>query len=147
MVIVYIFVALAAYNTGYMTLRMADLGCLVDEKGQVAVVDERGRIVRQRRFGGKEKEERGAGDGKATKLDGGQRVAQGLKSVGNDIVEQDGIMGVDGVKKQPVPELDWRTLWNEGTDAVLDVPLGGVCEILYGSGRETEDEDDDEYYD
>ena len=24
------------------------------------------------------------------------------------------------------------TLWNEGTDAVMDVPIGGVCEILYG---------------
>lgn len=32
--------------------------------------------------------------------------------------------------------LRWREIWNEGTDAVLDVPLGGVCEILYGEGRE-----------
>ena len=30
-------------------------------------------------------------------------------------------------------DLDWRMLWNEGTDAVMDIPLGGVCEILYGS--------------
>ena len=29
-------------------------------------------------------------------------------------------------------EIDWGTLWNEGTDAVMDVPVGGVCEILYG---------------
>ena len=28
--------------------------------------------------------------------------------------------------------VDWKTLWNEGTDAVMDVPVGGVCEILYG---------------
>ena len=34
-----------------------------------------------------------------------------------------------------VVDVDWRTLWNEGTDAVLDVPIGGVCEILYGCGR------------
>ena len=27
---------------------------------------------------------------------------------------------------------DWKALWSEGTDAVMDVPIGGVCEILYG---------------
>ncbi|KAL6863033.1 Vacuolar protein sorting-associated protein 8 [Amphichorda felina] len=32
--------------------------------------------------------------------------------------------------------LRWREIWNEGTDAVLDIPLGGVCEVLYGEGRE-----------
>lgn len=31
--------------------------------------------------------------------------------------------------------LEWRSLWSEGTDAVMDVPVGGVCEILYGEGR------------
>ena len=35
-------------------------------------------------------------------------------------------------------------LWNEGTDAVMDVPLGGVCEILYGEGRQLENEEPDE---
>ena len=29
-------------------------------------------------------------------------------------------------------EVHWGSLWNEGTDAVMDVPIGGVCEILYG---------------
>ena len=33
-----------------------------------------------------------------------------------------------------VGELEWRSLWSEGTDAVMDVPVGGVCEILYGEG-------------
>lgn len=28
--------------------------------------------------------------------------------------------------------LDWKNLWSEGTDAVMDVPIGGVCQILYG---------------
>lgn len=32
--------------------------------------------------------------------------------------------------------LRWREVWNEGTDAVLDIPLAGVCEVLYGEGRE-----------
>lgn len=34
--------------------------------------------------------------------------------------------------------LEWRGLWSEGTDAVMDVPVGGVCEILYGVGVEGE---------
>ena len=28
--------------------------------------------------------------------------------------------------------IEWKNLWIEGTDAVMDVPVGGVCEILYG---------------
>lgn len=31
------------------------------------------------------------------------------------------------------PNGDWRHFWSEGTDAVMDVPVGGVCEILYGT--------------
>ncbi|KIW18139.1 hypothetical protein PV08_02427 [Exophiala spinifera] len=27
---------------------------------------------------------------------------------------------------------NWKMTWNEGTDAVMDVPIGGVCEVLYG---------------
>ncbi|CAK7215551.1 hypothetical protein SCUCBS95973_002513 [Sporothrix curviconia] len=27
---------------------------------------------------------------------------------------------------------DWTKLWNVGTDAVMDIPLAGVCEVLYG---------------
>ncbi|CAK7268521.1 hypothetical protein SEPCBS119000_003104 [Sporothrix epigloea] len=26
----------------------------------------------------------------------------------------------------------WNRLWNVGTDAVMDIPLAGVCEVLYG---------------
>ncbi|EFX05541.1 pig-p domain containing protein [Grosmannia clavigera kw1407] len=26
---------------------------------------------------------------------------------------------------------DWNSLWSEGTDAVMDIPLAGVCEVLY----------------
>ncbi|QUC17953.1 uncharacterized protein UV8b_02194 [Ustilaginoidea virens] len=37
--------------------------------------------------------------------------------------------------------LRWREIWNEGTDAVMDIPLAGVCEVLYGEGREGSDED------
>ncbi|KXX74945.1 Meiotically up-regulated gene 84 protein [Madurella mycetomatis] len=38
--------------------------------------------------------------------------------------------------------LNWRDVWNVGTDAVMDVPLAGVCEVLYGEGREWESEED-----
>lgn len=34
----------------------------------------------------------------------------------------------------PGGEVEWRRVWNEGTDAVMDVPLAGVCEVLYGYG-------------
>ena len=37
------------------------------------------------------------------------------------------VVGIDDAKG-----VNWRALWNEGTDAVMDVPVGGVCEILYG---------------
>ncbi|KAL8649175.1 MAG: hypothetical protein Q9226_005685 [Calogaya cf. arnoldii] len=29
-------------------------------------------------------------------------------------------------------ELPWASIWDEGTDAVMDIPVGGVCQILYG---------------
>jgi phosphatidylinositol glycan class P protein len=37
-------------------------------------------------------------------------------------------------------DVEWRRLWSEGTDAVMDVPIGGVCEILYGAGRMLENQ-------
>ncbi|KAH6990786.1 PIG-P-domain-containing protein [Ilyonectria sp. MPI-CAGE-AT-0026] len=40
--------------------------------------------------------------------------------------------------------LRWREVWNEGTDAVMDIPLAGVCEVLYGEGREYYDDADEE---
>jgi len=29
----------------------------------------------------------------------------------------------------------WQEIWSEGTDAVMDVPVGGVCEVLYSQER------------
>jgi len=111
--VVYIYVALAGYNTGYLTLGMSRVECLVDETGHIAVVDREGRIVRgsyRDVIGGKSA---GAATGK--KRGGGSRDEEGM----------------DGGEKV----LDWKTLWNEGTDAVMDVPIGGVCEVLYGENR------------
>lgn len=33
-------------------------------------------------------------------------------------------------------KVKWKNIWSEGTDAVMDVPVGGVCEILYGQERD-----------
>ncbi|GKZ39055.1 hypothetical protein AbraIFM66950_011737 [Aspergillus brasiliensis] len=36
-------------------------------------------------------------------------------------------------------KVNWKEIWSEGTDAVLDVPVGGVCEVLYGQEREDDE--------
>lgn len=98
MSLVYIYVALASYNTGYLTLPMSSIENIVDEAADVAVLDENGKINRR--------EQRAAG--------GGERE------------------GVVGVWPDFVGGRDWVGFWREGTDAVMDIPVGGVCEILYG---------------
>ncbi|KAF2768412.1 PIG-P-domain-containing protein, partial [Teratosphaeria nubilosa] len=92
MFIVYIYVALAAYNTGHLTLPLNSVETLVDEAANIAVVDAKGNIRQAQEH---------ARRGSLGRVQGGG-------------------------------ELDWRTLWMEGTDAVMDIPVGGVCEILYG---------------
>ncbi|KAF2787264.1 PIG-P-domain-containing protein [Melanomma pulvis-pyrius CBS 109.77] len=112
--VLYIYVALASYNTRYLTLPMSSCENLVDECGQVAVVDRRtGKIVRDRVVGtGKEMGGKGAAAGTGSALEAYQ-------------------YGADD-------EVNWKRLWSTGTDAVMDVPIGGVCEILYGAGRDAE---------
>ncbi|MCJ1417044.1 hypothetical protein MMC32_003383, partial [Xylographa parallela] len=94
--IVYIYVALAGYNTGTLTLPMCSVENIVDEAADVAVLDERGRIVRKGKAGGVQRKGEGGWEGRG--------------------------------------EGKWAARWSEGTDAVMDVPVGGVCEILYGDG-------------
>lgn len=105
MLLIYIYVALATYNTGYLTLPMHSIENIVDEVANVSVIDGKAR----RRPGG------------ATKMKPGATSYQ--------------IMGPQNRK------VNWREIWSEGTDAVMDVPVGGVCEVLYGQDR---DEDFDE---
>ena len=90
MTIVYIYVALASYNTGYLTLPMSSIESIVDEAAQVAILDSKGRIRRKQRS------------------------------------------GTSVAVPQDPSTFDWKSAWSEGTDAVMDVPIGGVCEILYG---------------
>ena len=95
-VLVYIYIALACYNTEYLTLPLSSIENIVDDAANVASLEGLG------------------------KLKSGTHK-QGLRNwetTSHDF--------------EP-PSLDWQTLWSEGTDAVMDVPIGGVCEILYGS--------------
>ncbi len=109
--LVYIYVALASYNTGYLTLGMERVETIIDEAANVGVI-ERG-VLRGSRGGvaviGREKEK---------ERDKWRRERERDKE--------------RGVK-------DWKDIWSQGTDAVMDVPLGGVCEVLYGDFREDED--------
>ncbi|KAH8899209.1 PIG-P-domain-containing protein [Thozetella sp. PMI_491] len=115
MTLVYIYVALASYNTEILTLPLGNVETIVDDAAQVAVVDAKGRI---RPDHGRRKE-KGRGRGR-----GGEE---------RELVRPDG-------------SLNWREVWNEGTDAVMDVPLAGVCEILYGEGRDVQDGSDTDGY-
>ncbi|KJF60566.1 DNA-repair protein complementing XP-A cells [Coccidioides immitis RS] len=103
MTIIYIYVALAAYNTGYLTLPMNNIENLVDDVANIAVIDSKGR----RRPGGSEK------------MNPDATTAQTM-----------------GAQKK---KLEWKAIWNEGTDAVMDIPIGGVCEVLYGDEGNGED--------
>ncbi|KAM0719330.1 hypothetical protein Q7P37_005235 [Cladosporium fusiforme] len=123
MFVVYIYVALASYNTGYLTLPMDSIECLVDEAANVAVVDSQGRLVRDEkpswRSDSPDRSRGGTAKSGKGRHGGHSRQASVNKVVGLD------------------PGVDWRNLWTEGTDAVMDIPLGGVCEILYGQRDES----------
>lgn len=116
--VVWIYVALASYNTGYLTLPLNSVENIVDRCGTVAVVEI---MEGHQRREGKEGEARREGGGK-----GGNTTTEGHISQATDHESR-----------------AWKSLWSIGTDAVLDVPIGGVCEILYGSEREDIDIDSD----
>ncbi|EKG15913.1 PIG-P domain-containing protein [Macrophomina phaseolina MS6] len=124
--VVYIYVALASYNLGYLTLPMRSSENMVDDAAQIATLDSRGRVVRK----GK--------DGKVEKV--ASRKASGRHSSNGSVK---GERGGSGFAVEPGTKVDWRGIWSESTDAVLDVPIGGVCEILYGDGRELDEDGED----
>lgn len=95
MTLLYIYVALAAYNTEYLTLPLSSIENMVDEAANIAVLDSSGRIKRYARQ---------------------ERTRAPTSSVESRLPET----------------LDWKAAWSEGTHAVMDVPISGVCEILYG---------------
>jgi phosphatidylinositol glycan class P protein len=114
--IIYIYVALASYNTGYLTLPLNSIENLVDECAQVAVVDRRtGKIVRETVLVTDKLHERDKEKGTRVDAPAGRRTSFSAYQFD----------AADGV--------EWKEFWSTGTDAVMDVPIGGVCEILYGS--------------
>jgi phosphatidylinositol N-acetylglucosaminyltransferase subunit P len=135
--ILYIYIALASYNTQHLTLPMANIENLVDEAAQIAVIDRVGRLVNRKkaaRFGGKDghghHHRKGGGRGKHSHQNSGS-----------------GLMGpvaksVFGAQGPLAHDFDWRRPWSEGTDAVMDVPIGAVNQILYGEGRRKAKNDD-----
>jgi phosphatidylinositol N-acetylglucosaminyltransferase subunit P len=112
MLLVYIYVALASYNTGYLTLPLSSIETIIDDAANVATIDSRGKMG-----------------------DGGHK--------GKD--KRDRMDRVDGNRERAAPSSvrDWKTIWSQGTDAVMDVPLGGVCEVLYGEFRKDDDEEEE----
>jgi phosphatidylinositol glycan class P protein len=107
MLLVYIFVALASYNTGYLTLPMSSIETIIDDAANIATLDGKGRK---------------AGTSGTTATATREKRREGRER---------------GLK-------DWRDVWSQGTDAVMDVPLGAVCEVLYGDLRENIEDDEEE---
>jgi PIG-P len=122
--LVYIYVALLSYNVEYLTLGLESLECIVDEAANIAVVDARGRVRR----GGSKGDLRGGGSG------GGFGGLMMTNVNGNGGQRRWGGSGTVAGREK----LQWRSLWSEGTDAVMDIPIGGVCEVLYGEGRDSD---------
>ncbi|KAF7956629.1 hypothetical protein EAE96_003963 [Botrytis aclada] len=123
MLLVYIYVALASYNTGYLTLGMSNVETIIDGAANVCLVDGRGM----------------AGASHASQE---ENAREKDRRRGKEKERGTGYTG--GGKEADVRA--WKKVWSRGTDAVMDVPLGGVCEILYGDGREDLEMDDDDYY-
>ncbi|ERF73434.1 hypothetical protein EPUS_04057 [Endocarpon pusillum Z07020] len=115
----------------YLTLPMASVECMVDEAANIAVVDAKGRL----RKGGSKMDLRSAssGNGSWGRNSGGLAVMMTATGGGNNGQRRWG-GGAGGTTEK----IQWRNLWNEGTDAVMDIPIGGVCEVLYGDGRDAD---------
>lgn len=144
MLLIYIYVALACYNVEYLTLGFSRVETIVDEAGSVAILDENGRI----RKGGSKRyvadlEEKKRREALMQSWDRKRKGGSGRHSKRKGKKEKDELDDWCGYTGQLSEDgsgvasgLSWRQIWNEGTDAVLDVPLGGVCEVLYGEGRD-----------
>jgi len=146
MVLIYIYIALACYNVEYLTLGLNRVETMVDEAGSVAILDENGRI---RKGGSKrfvaEMEERkkreaimATWERKKHTVGGSGRSAKKKDRKKEEKDKEDEWYGYTGeiTENGVASGLSWRQIWNEGTDAVMDVPLGGVCEVLYGESRD-----------
>jgi PIG-P len=125
MLLIFIYVALLSYNVEYLTLPLESVECVVDDTANIAVLDSKGRVKK----GGSKRWSGGAG-GSLGRAGGAAATASAAAAMGN------AARGTYGMSRSKAAKMNWRQMWNEGTDAVMDVPIGGVCEILYGQGRE-----------
>lgn len=195
--LIFIYVALLSYNVEYLTLPLTSMECMVDEAGNVAIVDEYGRVrkggskkfvkeLEERAKLQKEMESKGKGKGKGkgkrssgsgsgsskqanrnrrrmNETAGGHQVQSPLRNdppeiparfsypsstpmsalphqyanqpnaQPNSYSYQERSYGNAPYRRLSDAEYpNWRLVWNEGTDAVMDIPIGGVCEVLYG---------------
>jgi len=171
MTIVYIYVALASYNTEYMTRPLHSLDIIVDKVAQVAVVevDESKHYAHSSGWIStgqfmKEPEEMMVDDdqnnsaavspvelhspsfqkpppspSKHKKRKKRKRDGSGSGSIAgtsqNDLEEA----GDEDHDPSDSRGIMWKDYWNVGTDAVMDIPIGGVCEVLYGEGRDLQE--------
>lgn len=134
MLLVYIYVALAAYNTGYLTLPMESIETIIDEAANVATIDGKGSRVHS-----SAKKGAGSGTGGGEKghrtMGSGAGIKEARKREREERRQEKKRAREGGVR-------DWKKIWSTGTDACLDVPLGGVCEVLYGEGRDIDPDDE-----
>ncbi|KAF2012705.1 PIG-P-domain-containing protein [Aaosphaeria arxii CBS 175.79] len=125
--VIYIYAALASYNTRYLTSPLTSCENLVDECAQIAIVDRRtGEILRGRQ------PQKGNQDGRKDK-------EKGIDGKGSGAASRSSSMSIQQHQFSKSDQVDWNQLWSMGTDAVMDIPLGGVNEILYGAGRDRAD--------
>lgn len=144
MFLVFIYIALLSYNVEYLTLGMGSVECMVDDAANVALVDENGRLIKggsKRLVADQEKiaRRRASLASQSSKKKGKARVTGSSRKSSSAAAFANG--HVNGSINTDQYEAghqawNWRAIWNEGTDAVMDVPLGGVCEVLYGEGRD-----------
>lgn len=123
MLLVYIYVALLSYNVEYLTLPMGSVECVVDEAANVALVDGKGRL----RKGGSKMDLTGSNVNGGGGGGGGGSWARSSHGMG---------LLMNGNHGQRREKIQWRNLWSQGTDAVMDIPIGGVCEVLYGEEKD-----------
>jgi len=128
MLIIYIYGALLSYNVEYLTLPMKSVECIMDESANMAVLDGNSRLSKGGSKVTVKVSTRGAVNGSWGRNSG----LMTTNASGNNGQRR---WGGGGGGSERIP---WKNLWNEGTDAVMDIPIGGVCQVLYGDARDAD---------